>query len=88
MLRYDIKSYMTNCSFRDMIKNMPMGFFVQEFFNVAGQVNPLNLTDSEVGILSAALIMCPGKFNICLLLYFDKWLLVYNVKLKKNNVKS
>jgi len=40
-----------------------MGFFIQEFFSVASQINPLNLTDGEVGIFSAALIMCPGKLS-------------------------
>jgi hypothetical protein len=57
-----------------MIKNMPMGPFVDEFFNVAEKMNPLRLTDEEIGIFSAALIMCPGmtSFNTwcCFLSYY------------------
>lgn len=49
-----------------VIKNMPMGPFIDEFFNVAAQMNPLGLTDEEIGIFSATLIMCPGK-NITML---------------------
>ncbi|KAH3848493.1 thyroid hormone receptor alpha-like [Dreissena polymorpha] len=46
---------------REMIKKMPMGFFVVEFFNIAALINPLNLTDEEVGLLSACLIMSPER---------------------------
>lgn len=44
-----------------VIRSMPMGPFIDEFFEVATQINPLELTDDEVGIFSAALIMCPGS---------------------------
>ena len=39
---------------------MPMGFFIEEFFNVAEQFNPIRITDEEIGIFSAVLLMCPG----------------------------
>ena len=39
---------------------MPLGFFIEEFFNVAEQFNPLQLLDEEIGIFSAVLLMCPG----------------------------
>jgi len=45
---------------REMIEKMPMGMFIMEFFNVAAQLNPLKLTDEEIGLFSACLIMCPG----------------------------
>jgi len=52
---------------RMVIRSMPMGPFIDEFFEVASQINPINLTDVELGIFSAALIMCPereGLLNI------------------------
>lgn len=49
---------------RDMVVNMPMGFFIKEFFNVAAQINPLSLTDVEVGIFSASLIMSPDRESL------------------------
>ncbi|KAL4226753.1 hypothetical protein ACF0H5_014733 [Mactra antiquata] len=46
---------------RMVIRSMPMGPFIDEFFEVAAQINPLKLTDREVGIFSACLIMCPER---------------------------
>lgn len=37
-----------------------MGPFIDEFFSVAAQMNPLGLTDEEIGIFSATLLMCQG----------------------------
>jgi len=39
---------------------MPMGSFLVEFFKVAKAFNPLQLTDGEIGIFTATLIICPG----------------------------
>ncbi|XP_060576196.1 ecdysone-induced protein 75B-like isoform X2 [Ruditapes philippinarum] len=57
---------------RMMIKNMPMGPFVDEFFNVAEKMNPLRLTDEEIGIFSAALIMCPEREGLTNILAVEK----------------
>ncbi|XP_067682976.1 nuclear receptor subfamily 1 group D member 1-like isoform X3 [Haliotis asinina] len=46
---------------KEVIMSMPMGNFFQEFFKVAGEINPLNLTDSEIGLFTACLIMCPDR---------------------------
>ncbi|XP_052284601.1 uncharacterized protein LOC127881013 isoform X3 [Dreissena polymorpha] len=46
---------------RDVIKKMPMGFFIVEFFSIAALINPLSLTDEETGLLSACLIMSPER---------------------------
>ena len=42
------------------MKGMPLGFFIEEFFTVAEQFNPLQITDEEIGIFSAILLMNPG----------------------------
>ncbi|XP_053377081.1 uncharacterized protein LOC123529961 isoform X2 [Mercenaria mercenaria] len=57
---------------RMVIRNMPMGPFIDEFFNVAIQLNPLRLTDEEIGIFSAALIMCPEREGLTNVLAVDK----------------
>ena len=51
------------CFHRHVVKGMPMGFFIEEFFNVAEQFNPLQLTDEEIGIFSAVLLMNPGELQ-------------------------
>lgn len=66
------------CLFHRMvIKNMPMGPFIDEFFSVAAQMNPLGLTDEEIGIFSATLLMCQGTaitLPKCILAYRLEWM--------------
>lgn len=45
---------------RSMVKMLPMGEFMDEFFNVAEMFNPLKLTDGEIGLFTSTLIICPG----------------------------
>ena len=47
-----------------MIK-MPMGTFFEEQYECSDIFNKLKLTDAEIGVLAAAMIICPG--SICLL---------------------
>ncbi|KAK3101181.1 hypothetical protein FSP39_001572 [Pinctada imbricata] len=49
---------------RNVVKEMPMGSFLDEFFAVAEKFNPLKLTDGEIGLFSSALIICPDYDNI------------------------
>jgi hypothetical protein len=44
-----------------MVKTMPLGFFMSEVFELGIQVSPLKLTDSEIALFNAILIMNPGK---------------------------
>lgn len=37
-----------------------MGPFLDEFFEVAQQMNPLLLSDGEIGLFTAVLMICPG----------------------------
>ncbi|KAL8569184.1 hypothetical protein ACOMHN_035454 [Nucella lapillus] len=46
---------------REVIRALPMGEFLDEFFFVASQFNPLKLTDGEVGLFTSILIICPGR---------------------------
>ncbi|XP_025106188.1 nuclear receptor subfamily 1 group D member 2-like isoform X2 [Pomacea canaliculata] len=46
---------------RHVIKAMPMGEFLDEFFFVAAQFNPLKLTDGEIGLFTSVLIICPDR---------------------------
>lgn len=56
---------------------MPMGEFLDEFFFVAAQFNPLKLTDGEIGLFTSVLIICPGelvslsKIGLCSLVHFE-----------------
>ena len=47
---------------RKLIKKMPMGVFFEEQFQFARIFNSLSLTDGEVGILTAIMIMNPGMY--------------------------
>lgn len=38
-----------------------MGLFLDQFFTVASQFNPLGLTDEEIGLFTAILMICPGR---------------------------
>ena len=46
-----------------MVKMLPMGEFMDEFFNVAEMFNPLKLTDGEIGLFTSTLIICPGTIT-------------------------
>lgn len=54
-----------------------MGEFLDEFFFVAAQFNPLKLTDGEIGLFTSVLIICPGelvslsKIGLCSLVHFE-----------------
>ena len=49
---------------KSVVIGMPMGSFLVEFFKVAKAFNPLQLTDGEIGIFTATLIICPDRKNI------------------------
>nr|XP_034306943.1 retinoic acid receptor gamma-like isoform X1 [Crassostrea gigas] len=49
---------------RSMVKMLPMGEFMDEFFNVAEMFNPLKLTDGEIGLFTSTLIICPERKGI------------------------
>ncbi|BFZ25330.1 hypothetical protein BsWGS_28369 [Bradybaena similaris] len=46
---------------RNMVQSMPMGPFLDQFFNVANQFNPLGLNDGEIGLFTAILIISPER---------------------------
>ncbi|XP_076447554.1 uncharacterized protein LOC143284606 isoform X2 [Babylonia areolata] len=50
----------TKCH-RRVILATPMGQFLDEFFYVAANFNPLKLTDGEVGLFTSILIVCPNR---------------------------
>ena len=45
---------------RKMVRMMPMGDFFEQQFVFAKKFNQLALTDKEVGLLTAVMIMNPG----------------------------
>ena len=47
---------------RKMVKTLPMGSFFEEQFRFAKEFNALKLTDGEVGLLTAIMIMNPGEY--------------------------
>lgn len=49
---------------RDVVKKMPMGHFLEEFFKIASIFNPLKLTDGEIGLFSTILLICPDRMSI------------------------
>ncbi|XP_033745087.1 probable nuclear hormone receptor HR3 [Pecten maximus] len=49
---------------RKVIQSMPMGSFMDEFFIVAGELNPMKLTDVETALFSTILIICPHRLNL------------------------
>lgn len=57
---------------RHIIQEMPLGHFLDEFFKVAEQLNPLKLTDEELGIFSAVLIMCPEREGLVNVMTVEK----------------
>ncbi|BFZ10808.1 hypothetical protein BsWGS_13847 [Bradybaena similaris] len=46
---------------RYIIREMPIGPFLDEFFHVAKKFNPLHLTDGEIGLYTAVLMICPDR---------------------------
>lgn len=54
---------------RSMVKMLPMGEFMDEFFNVAEMFNPLKLTDGEIGLFTSTLIICPGTITTAILFW-------------------
>nr|KAG5708445.1 hypothetical protein BaRGS_026172 [Batillaria attramentaria] len=49
------------CCPRKVIQETPMGKFLDGFFHVGSQFNPLELTDGEIGLFTATLIFCPSR---------------------------
>ncbi|XP_012939845.1 nuclear receptor subfamily 1 group D member 1 [Aplysia californica] len=49
---------------RQVIKSLPMGQFLDEFFMIARHIHPLNLSDGELAMLGAILLICPGRNNL------------------------
>lgn len=49
---------------RHVVKAMPMGEFFEQQFRFAIQFNQLQLTDGEVGLLTAALILNPARMGL------------------------
>ncbi|CAG5114613.1 unnamed protein product, partial [Candidula unifasciata] len=49
---------------RNMVQSMPMGPFLDQFFNVANQFNPLGLNDGEIGLFTAILLISPERQSL------------------------
>ncbi|XP_036357191.1 nuclear hormone receptor family member nhr-48 isoform X2 [Octopus sinensis] len=49
---------------REVIREMPLGNFLEEFFLMAETFNPLKLSDQEIGLFTAVLIICPDRQNL------------------------
>ena len=45
---------------------VPLGFFMSDVFELGLQVSQLKLTDAEIALYNAILIMNPGKANVSL----------------------
>lgn len=45
---------------RNTIRSLPLGLFMSEVFELGIQASPLKLTDAEIAIYNAVLIMNPG----------------------------
>lgn len=44
-----------------IVQEMPLGDFFDELYKFALKMNSLSLTDAEVGVLTAIMIMNPGQ---------------------------
>ncbi|CAL1529091.1 unnamed protein product [Lymnaea stagnalis] len=51
-------------SSRHIVRQMPMGPFLDEFFEVAQKFNPLLLSDGEIGLFSSILLICPDRKDL------------------------
>lgn len=47
--------------YSEIMRQMPLGNFFEEQYHFAEMFNKLKLSDSEIGLLTAAMIVCPGK---------------------------
>ena len=46
-----------------VVREMPLGDFFDELYSFALKMNSLGLTDGEVGLLNAIMILNPGQFS-------------------------
>lgn len=46
------------------IKTMPLGFFMSEVFDLGIQVSPLRLSDAEIALFNAVLVMNPDRGDL------------------------
>jgi len=53
-----------------IVQEMPLGDFFNEQYTFAMKVNALNLTDGEIGLLTAIMILNPGQLFIVHLLSY------------------
>ncbi|GFR81477.1 nuclear receptor subfamily 1 DEF [Elysia marginata] len=52
-------------STRSLIRDIPpLGHFLNEFFDIAKELNPLSLTDGENGLFGAILMLCPDRVGL------------------------
>ena len=49
------------CDCSEVIQAMPMGKFLDGFFFVGAQFNPIGLTDGEIGLFTAVLVFSPCR---------------------------
>ncbi|GFO23172.1 thyroid hormone receptor alpha [Plakobranchus ocellatus] len=50
---------------RAMVRQMsPLGILIDQFFDIAKQIGPLNLTDGEHGLFGALLVFCPDRHGL------------------------
>jgi len=60
MLTPDMEYLMDGSS----IKSMPLGFFMNEVFELGIQVSPMKLTDAEIALFNAVLVMNPDRGDL------------------------
>jgi hypothetical protein len=46
------------------VKTMPLGFFMAEVFDLGIQVSPLRLSDAEIALFNALLVMNPDRGDL------------------------
>ena len=51
------------------LRMVPLGFFMSDVFELGLQVSQLKLTDAEIALYNAILIMNPGKAGVFFLFY-------------------
>lgn len=71
------------------MRQMPLGNFFEEQYHFAEMFNRLKLSDPEIGLLTAAMIVCPGKsftrmspLPLNITLGFDLWPLLSNTSVR------
>nr|ASL70532.1 nuclear receptor [Brachionus calyciflorus] len=60
MLSFDMDYLMDKCT----ISKVPFGFFIMEIFDLGIEVSSLKLTDSEIALINALLIMNPDRGDL------------------------